>query len=234
VKNHFLLEIAVETVEAAEAAQRAGADRIELCAALHSGGVTPPAVLLDSARKNLCIPIFVMIRPRPGDFIYSAAEFGEMKATIATAKHTGANGIVLGLLTPSRRVDIQRTRELITLVQPLPVTFHRAFDEIADLPKALEDVIQAGATRILNSGGAKTALEGMHTIANLITAAAGRITIVPGAGITAENISQLAAATQAREFHAGLSGALPYPRTDYVAFERGVRELVDKLRSITS
>ena len=234
MKSLTLLEIAVETVEAAEAAQRAGASRIELCADLHEGGVTPPLALLDAARENLHIPIFVMVRPRCGDFIYSAAEFEGMKASIATAKKAGADGIVLGLLTPAPRVDIQRTRELITLVQPLPVTFHRAFDEIADLPKALEDVIQAGGTRILTSGGAKTALEGMHAIANLITAAAGRITIVPGAGITAENISQLAAATQAREFHAGLSGALPYPRTDYVAFERGVRELVDKLRSITN
>lgn len=157
-----------------------------------------------------------------------------MKAQIAASKSAGADGIVLGLLTPTRLIDIPRTRELIALAQPLPVTFHRAFDEIANLSQALEDVLQAGATRILTSGGAKTALAGMHTIANLIAAATGRITIVPGAGINPENISQIAAATGASEFHAGLSSLLPYPRTDHTAFERGVRSLADKLRSLPS
>lgn len=229
-----LLEIAVETVEAAEAAQRAGADRIELCGALPLGGVTPPAALLNSAPKRLHIPIFAMIRPRAGDFIYSAVEFEEMKASIAAAKDAGASGVVLGTLTHDARVDIPRTRELVSLASPLPVTFHRAFDEAADLSQALEDVMQTGVTRILTSGGAKTAFEGMRLIAELVTTAADRIIIVPCAGIDTENISLIASTTRAKEFHSGLSSALPYPRADYVAFERGVRELVDKLRSVTS
>jgi copper homeostasis protein len=234
VKTVPLLEIAVESVEAAEAAQRAGADRIELCGALHLGGVTPAPALLSSAREHLHIPIFVMIRPRGGDFVYSAVEFEEMKASIASAKTAGANGIVLGVLKSDAGVDIERTRGLVAAAQPVPVTFHRAFDETVDLSEALEDVIQTGATRILTSGGAGNALEGMEVIAKLLSAAAGRITIVPGAGITSENISRLALATRAREFHAGLSSLLPYPRSDCVAFENGVRELVDKLRLVMS
>jgi copper homeostasis protein len=233
VKSFPLLEIAVETLEAAQAAQRGGADRLELCAELHLGGITPPLALLNSARTDLRIPIFVIVRPRAGDFMYSAVEFEEMKAGIAAAKNAGANGIVVGILTHRARVDIPRTGELVALASPLPVTFHRAFDEIANLPKGLEDVIKTGATRILTSGGAKTAFEGRHTIASLIAAAAGSITIVPGAGINPQNISQIAATTRASEFHSGLGRGLPYPRTDYLAFERSVRELVDELRSVT-
>lgn len=231
MKTFPLIEIAVESVEAAEAAQRAGAHRIELCGALNLGGVTPSAALLGSVRERLRIPIFMMIRPRAGDFVYSAAEFEGMKACISLAKSVGADGIVLGVLRPDSSVDIERTRELISLANPLPVTFHRAFDDTADLSQALEDVIVAGASRILTSGGANTALEGMKVIAELVTAAAGRIAVVPGAGITAENISQLAASTQAQEFHAGLSSLISYPRSDYAAFERGVRGMVDKLRA---
>jgi copper homeostasis protein len=233
VKTFPLLEIAVESVEAAEAAQRAGADRIELCGELSLGGVTPSIALLNAARERLHIPIVVMIRPRAGDFFYSAVEFAHMKDSISLAKSGGADGIVLGVLRRDSCVDIERSRELVSLSQPLPVTFHRAFDETADLSQALVDVIAAGASRILTSGGAKTALEGRKVIAGLVTAAAGRITIVPGAGVTAENILQLAALTRAQEFHAGLSSLVPYPRSDYVAFERGVRQLVDTLRSFS-
>ena len=140
---------------------------------------------------------------------------------------------MLGILKRDNSVDIQRTGELVSLAKPLPVTFHRAFDESADLSQALDDVAQTGAARILTSGGARTALEGAGRIASLIAAAGERITIIPGAGINVENILRVASVTRAREFHSGLSSALPYPRTDYAAFENGVRELVGKLRSTT-
>lgn len=234
MKTYPLLEIAVETMEAAEAAQRAGADRVELCAELQASGITPPTSVLNAVRKKLRIPIFVMVRPRPGDFVYSAAEFQEMKTSVAAAKNAGADAVVFGVLTPARTVDIHRTRDLVTLAQPLPVTFHRAFDETNDLSQALEDVIQTGATRILTSGGAKSALEGVNAIAQLVKTAAERITIVPGAGINAKIISQIAATTKAKEFHAGLSSAFPYPRADHTAFELSVRELAAKLQSLTS
>ena len=165
--------------------------------------------------------------------MYSAAEFEEMKATIVAAKELGADGLVLGILKPDKSVDIQRTGELVALAKPLPVTFHRAFDETPDLSRTLVDVMQTGAGRILTSGGATNALEGAENVASLVDAAAERITIIPGAGINADNILRVAAVTHAREFHSGLSSTLPYPRAHYAAFERGVRELAAKLRSLT-
>lgn len=232
--NSFLLEIAVDTVEAAVAAERGSADRVELCGNLAVGGVTPDAELLRAVREQIQIPVFVMIRARADDFVYSAAEFEEMKASIFQAQKLGADGLVLGILKPDKSVDLQRTGELVLLAKPLPVTFHRAFDETANLSKALEDVVQTGAPRILTSGGAASALEGAKNIASLVAISAGRITIVPSAGINADNILSVAATTRAREFHSGLSSALPYPRTDCVAFELGVRELVGKLRSLST
>lgn len=215
------------------AAERGGAGRLELCGDLTVGGVTPDLALLGAVRERTRIPIFVMIRPRAGGFVYSAGEFEAMKASIVAAKRLGADGLVLGILKRDNSVDIQRTGELVSLAKPLPVTFHRAFDESADLSQALDDVAQTGAARILTSGGARTALEGAGRIASLIAAAGERITIIPGAGINVENILRVASVTRAREFHSGLSSALPYPRTGYAAFENGVRELVGKLRTTT-
>ncbi len=205
-----LLEISVEALESALAAERGGADRIELCRNLSVGGVTPDADLLRAVRAQVRIPIFSMVRPRAGDFVYSSAEFTEMKRSVVRAKESGMDGVVLGVLTKEHRVDVERTRELTELARPLPVTYHRAFDEIADLDQALEDIIQSGAKRILTSGGAKSALEGAATLAKLIEAAGERIAIVPGAGISSVNIAEVARRTRAREFHSGLSAALPY------------------------
>ncbi len=123
-----LLEISVETLEGALAAERGGADRMELCAELSLGGVTPGADLLRAVRAQVRIPIFSMVRPRAGDFVYSSAEFAEMKRAIADAKESGMDGVVLGVLTKKHRVDIERTQELVEMAKPLPVTYHRAFD----------------------------------------------------------------------------------------------------------
>jgi len=142
-----LLEISIEALESALAAERGGADRIELCGDLSLGGVTPGADLMRTTRAQVRIPIFSMVRPRAGDFVYSTAEFAEMKRSVVGAKEAGMDGVVLGVLTKEHRVDVERTRELTELARPLPVTYHRAFDEIADLDQALEDVIQSGAKR---------------------------------------------------------------------------------------
>ena len=233
MKKKLLLEISVEAVEAAAAAERGGADRVELCSDLSVGGLTPDAALRRALRQQIQIPIFVMIRPRPGDFVYSSAEFAQMKKSIAAAKDSGAAGLVFGILKRNRTVDIDRTGELVELAQPLPVTFHRAFDACPDLSQALEDVVRSGAPRILTSGGAGSALEGADNIAMLVTAAGERITIVPGACINAENILQLAAATRAREFHSGLSSVLLWQQTDYVKFEKEVRAMVERLSSLS-
>lgn len=231
MQNRYLLEIAVATIEAAAAAERGGADRIELSGELSLGGVTPGYEVLRAVRQRIHIPIFAMIRPRSGDFVYSAGEFEQMKESIVAAKELGANGVVFGILTAGGGVDVERSSELVALAKPLPVTFHRAFDAVRDLPGALEDVAQTGANRLLTSGGATTAMVGAANIAKLVTAAGERITMVPGAGINARNISQVVIATRAKEFHSGLSSVLPYSSGDYLGFEDEVRKMRAELDS---
>jgi copper homeostasis protein len=232
VENRFRLEISVETVEGAAAAERGGAERIELCGELNAGGVTPDVQLMRRVREMVRIPVFAMIRPRAGDFVYSDAEIAEMKRDIAAAKELSMDGVVLGILTREQRVDVERTRELVEFARPLPVTYHRAFDEIARLHEALEDVIQTGAKRILTSGGAKGALEGSVVLAELIEAAGERIIIVPGAGISSVNVVAVARRTRAREFHSGLGAALPYGSNEYKEFEVEVRKLAKQIGRI--
>jgi copper homeostasis protein len=226
-----LLEISVETMETALAAQRGGADRVELCGNLSIGGVTPRVELMRMAREQLHIPIFAMIRPRGGDFVYSKDEFAEMKRSVGEGKRAGMDGVVLGILTKDRLVDIERTRELVAIARPLPATFHRAFDDCGDLRRALEEIIQCGASRILTSGGARSAVEGAARLAELIALAGSRITIVPGAGINASNLSEVAKHTHAREFHSGLGTRLPYGGTNYELFKTEIREMAGILDS---
>jgi len=232
VNRRFLLEISIETVEAALAAQRGGADRIELCGNLNIGGVTPSVEVMRTVREQLHIPIFAIIRPRGGDFVYSEGESAEMKRSIAEAKRAGMDGLVAGVLASNGSVDIERTRELVAMARPLPLTFHRAFDDCGNLRGALEEVIQTGASRILTSGGAKSALEGAAPLAKLIAAAGSRITIVPGAGISASNIARVVKETGAIEFHSGLGSVLPYGSPDYKEFEAEVKKLTDQLTSL--
>jgi len=233
VSRKCLLEISVETLESALAAERGGADRIELCGNLSAGGVTPDAELLRAVRAQLRIPIFSMVRPRAGNFVYSAAEFSEMRRSIAEAKESGMDGVVLGVLTKHHRADVERTRQLVEFAKPLPVTYHRAFDEASDLHQALEDVTQSGAKRILTSGGAKSALDGAAVLAKLVEAAGERIVIVPGAGISAVNILEVARRTKAREFHSGLSAVLPYGSGEYRKLEEEVRKLAERIARLT-
>jgi copper homeostasis protein len=229
VNRRYLLEISVETLEAALAAQRGGADRVELCGNLNIGGVTPSAELMGAVRSRLRIPIFVMIRPRGGGFVYLETEFAEMKRSIAEAKRARMDGVVLGVQKHERRVDTARTRELVEFASPLPATFHRAFDDCADLHEALEDVIRTSASRILTSGGAKSALEGAAQLAELVAEAGNRITVVPGAGISASNIARVVKETGAKEFHSALGTVLSYASKDYQKFEAQVRKLAEQL-----
>lgn len=229
MKTPYLLEISVETLAAAVAAERGGADRAELCEDLNMGGVTPSAELMQETRKSVRLPIFAMIRPRGGDFLYSAAEFEHMKRDLEVAKACGMDGVVLGILLPDRSVDKERTRELVEAAKPLPVTFHRAFDETTDLHAALEQVISTGATRILTSGGWPNAAAGASMLAELVKAAAGRIEILPGGGVNADNLEKIVQATGAKEFHSGLGTSLPYGKSGAAEFERAVRKLAEIL-----
>jgi copper homeostasis protein len=221
----FVLEIAVESLEAARAAERGGAHRIELCAHLDIGGITPAIELQREARAVLRIPVQVLIRPRAGDFFYTKNELESMKLQIEAAKQIGAGGVVLGVLKADKSVDIETTRELVRHADPLPVTFHRAFDETPDLLQALEDACGTGAKRILTSGGAKDAITGIPTLRRLLAATDDRIIVMPGGGIRSENVSELLSATGAREIHSGLGTVLKYGSGDSARFETEVRKL---------
>jgi len=230
--GRYLLEISVDGLDKALAAERGGADRIELCADLSVGGLTPTQEVLCGVRKKVRIPIFSMVRPRAGDFVYSGSEFEDMKRAIADAKESGMDGVVLGILHKDYRVDVERTQELVSLAGPLPVTFHRAFDECADLRETLEAVIRTGATRILTSGGASGAPEGAAVLAGLIHLSRDRVTILPGGGISASNFNDVARRTHAHEFHSGLSSELPYSSGDYRRFEAEVRKLAGQVAQL--
>jgi copper homeostasis protein len=227
-----ILEITVDTVERALAAARGGTHRIELCSDLWQGGLTPHDELIRSARALVQLPVFVMIRPRGGDFVYSDAEYAVMERDVRTARNAGADGVVLGIMRSDGCVDIERTRRLVELARPLPVTFHRAIDVSADILQALEDVIETGAARVLSSGGAATAVEGLACLADIVNAARGRVVVVPGSGITSANVSRVAEATGAREFHAGLSTLGLAGGMEDRGFEEEVRKLAQAIRNL--
>jgi copper homeostasis protein len=226
--TRLLLEVVVDSLERAVAAERAGAHRLELCADLQSGGLTPGIELIRQARAAVRIPIHVMVRPRPGDFVYSGAEFAEMKSSIEAIAAENIEGIVTGVLLPDGQVDVPRTRELVAL-SLMQVTFHRAFDQTPDLAAALESVILTSAHRILTSGGAANAQTGAPILRSLILQAANRIAILPGGGLHPGNIAQVARATGARELHTGLGEVLPYSSPDIAAFESAVRDCIANL-----
>lgn len=181
------LEICAYSLESALAAQESGASRVELCGAMYDGGTTPSAGMILMARELLEIELYVMIRPRGGDFCYSELEYKQMREDLLFAKSCGADGVVLGLLKTDGRVDVVRTRELVQLAAPMKVTFHRAFDMTKGYKEALEEVIETGCHRILTSGQRNTAMEGLHVIADLVKQAAGRIQLMAGSGVGAGN-----------------------------------------------
>jgi copper homeostasis protein len=196
-----MLEICCANIASALNAQAGGADRIELCDNLWEGGTTPSFGMLKVLRQELKIQIFVLIRPRGGDFLYSDAEFKVMLQDIYLAKELGADGIVSGILKADGTVDCDRTTALIEAASPLPFTFHRAFDCCRDLNEALEDIIFCGAKRILTSGGKNSVAEGIEQLKELNKQAAGRIIILPGGGINSQNIQSIKEKTGCTEFH---------------------------------
>ncbi|WP_458072228.1 copper homeostasis protein CutC [Rhodanobacter sp. BL-MT-08] len=198
----MILEIAANSVASALAAQEGGAGRVELCTALELGGLTPSYAQIALAREKLSIPLYVLIRPRAGDFLYSDLECETMLRDIETCAQAGCDGVVLGVLDADGNVDLPRCRSLIAAAGNMGVTFHRAFDLTRDPLSALEDVIALGCERVLTSGAQATAIEGAKLIRQLVELAAGRIAVMPGAGVSAGNLSELIALTEASEFHA--------------------------------
>lgn len=236
------LEIAANSLASALAAQQGGASRIELCAALELGGLTPSPAQIALVRERLTIPVHVLVRPRAGDFAYADEEHATMLADIAHCAAAGCDGVVVGVLTADGDVDVARCRELVSAAGRLDLTFHRAIDVCRDPAAALEAVIGLGFRRVLSSGGAASAMAGVANLRRLIEQAAGRIEIMPGAGIDAGNIAALMAATGAREFHASAKRALPsrmrFAPTDALGMAGGetrsdtaeVRRLVEAMR----
>ena len=208
-KSMVVLEIAANSLASALAAQEGGANRIELCAALEVGGLTPSYAQIALTRERVRIPIYVLIRPRTGDFVYSDGEFETMQRDIETCASLGCDGIVIGALDESGAVDANRCRPLIAAAGGRGVTFHRAFDMSRDPEAALEDIIALRCERVLTSGAQADALAGARLIATLVAQAAGRISVMPGAGVNARNIASLRALTGAREFHASAKRELP-------------------------
>ena len=225
-KTVINLEVCANSVTSALAAQEGGAIRVELCENLPEGGTTPSFGQIALARKLLKIKLYVLIRPRSGDFLYSDTEFEVMKADVQHSIDMGCDGVVIGLLNADGTVDKSRCAELVRMAKAkgLGVTFHRAIDMCADMAQAMEDIIDTGCERILTSGGKSTAVEGVSTIAHLIEKAAGRISIMPGAGVNESTVADIIHFTNAKEIHSSARRTIKSPmqyRNDHILLGYG-------------
>lgn len=212
LKNNYKLEIACFNVESAGIAQASGAHRVELCARRELGGITPTEAEVRAARALLHIDLYVMIRPRGGNFVYDPAEIEQMRTAIQSFKTLGVDGFVFGLLQPDNSLAVAQNQELIHLAQPLPCTLHRAFDRIDDARQGLEAAIACGFTNILTSGGASDALAGRTRLQLLHSWSDNRISIMPGGGIRSSNIEAIVQATGTNYYH---SSAITASQGDY-------------------
>lgn len=220
-------ELCAETLDACEAAVLGGADRIELCVHLELDGLTPPAAMIVRAVALAELPVHILLRPEPDDFIYRRETFQQIRAGVLQARAQGVAGVVAGILQPDRTVAIEPMRELVELARPLPVEFHRAFDRTPDLAAALEAVIAAGCARVLTSGGAPDVIVGAEALATLVQRAGDRIEIAAGGGLRISNAAQLAASWTGRHYHGSLGGAADV----IAALTSRVREVLSTLRN---
>ena len=212
------VEACVDSVASALAAERGGASRVELCDALFDGGTTPSAGMIAACKETVSIPVFVMIRPRGGGFVYSVEERDVMRRDVRIARELGADGVVIGGLLPNGEVDMAVVEMLVKAAHGLPVTFHRAFDLTPDLEASLESLVEAGVQRILTAGGAATAAEGASTLGTLVRRAGSRIIVMAGGGVREPNVRALISTSGVREVHVRLTrlthGAAPPARRD--------------------
>ncbi|MEE9387610.1 MAG: copper homeostasis protein CutC [Paracoccaceae bacterium] len=204
------LEVCVDTVAGLHAAIAGGADRIELCAALDIGGLTPSPGLI-AAASGAAIPVRAMIRPRAGDFCFDPAEFAQMKCEIDAVRDAGLDGVVLGIATPNGGLDVAAMAELRRYADTLHASLHRVIDTVTDMNDAVEAAVEVGFDTILTSGGAKRAAQGCDRLAEMVGAASGRLCIMPGSGVTRENCVQIVQATGADWVHSSCSAAVTMP-----------------------
>ncbi|MCF3107808.1 copper homeostasis protein CutC [Niabella sp. CC-SYL272] len=209
IYNDFTIEIATTDFESTKNAVAGGADRIELCANLGEGGTTQSYGVIKTCREKFDLPIYPIIRVRGGDFLYTDDEFECMLTDAINCKALDCDGVVIGFLKADGTIDTNRTARIVEAVYPLGVTFHRAFDRCKDPLEALEQIIQTGCERILTSGQQITAIQGAPLIRQLNEQAAGRIIIMPGSGVRADNVKTLAADTGCTQFHSSLREMIP-------------------------
>ncbi|MFN3969108.1 copper homeostasis protein CutC [Flavobacterium sp.] len=195
------LEIACFNLESALIAQENGADRVELCAAIEVGGTTPDFETVMQVRENLTLDLYVMIRPRGGNFVYSEEEFQQMQKYILALKELNVNGFVFGILKEDKSINLAQNKALVDLAKPLPCTFHRAFDEVENAFESLEQIINCGFKTILTSGQAQNVMEGMNRLTELVSKANNRIIIMPGGGLRSTNIEVIQQNTKAVFYH---------------------------------
>ncbi|NID08598.1 copper homeostasis protein CutC [Fibrivirga algicola] len=242
----MIIEVCAYSVDDCLAAERAGANRIELCGARAEGGITPSLGLIRAAKAATSLPVFVMIRPRGGDFVYSPAELAVMEADIDAARQASADGIVLGTLLPDGRVDRDTTRRLIARAYSLPITFHRAFDLTIDAAEALETLIELGIGTVLTSGQQARAIDALSLLDALAKQAAGRIAIMAGSGVNGQNAVQLAQAgvsalhlsgsittespMQFRRNDVPMASTIPGEYERFQSSETAIRAVVDQVR----
>lgn len=219
------LEVCCMDIESVIAAKAGGADRIELCSALEVGGLTPSIGLIEESVKIFGKGVYVLIRVRPGDFVYTKAEIEVMKLDVEACVKAGAGGVVVGALTADGEIDVEGTKEMMTYAEGVEVTFHRAFDRAKDAKKALEEIIGLGCDRILTSGQRPSAFEGKELLKEINEQANGRIKIMPGAGVTFENAGEILKTTGCDEIHASA-------KTDNGDHMQTSKELVKKIKEV--
>lgn len=195
------IEICCGSIQSAANAKAAGATRIELCQNLNEGGTTPSYATIKQCVEDLHLDVFVLVRPRPGDFVYNDVEIQNMLEDVRICKELGVAGVVVGFLHPDGSIDTKLTHRFVETAAPVPVTFHRAFDRCKDWRKSLEEVIACGCKRILTSGCQPTAMEGKETLKELVRLAGDRITILVGSGVRPDNAQALVEFTHAKEIH---------------------------------
>ena len=201
MSNQVLVEVCVDSIDSAIAAETGGAQRVELCTALLEGGLTPSAGTIAVTCQRVTVGVQAMIRPRGGDFLYSETEFASMCRDVELAKRLGAGGVVFGLLRPDGSVDVERTGQLTEQARPMSVTFHRAFDMTSDPKQALDTLIDLSIDRVLTSGQEATAVDGIDLLRDLVTQAGDRIVVMPGGGIDETSLKKILESTSAREVH---------------------------------
>lgn len=207
------MEVCIDSVVSAINAAKGGAVRVELCANLMEGGTTPSIGMLKVIKRTVNIPVFVMIRPRGGDFMYTPIEFDVMYQDLCLLKEAGADGFVFGILNQDGTVNEEMCEELIDYAKPLPCTFHRAIDMTRNISEALEKVISLGFQRVLTSGGDSSSLEGLPVIAEMVKQAGARIIIMPGGGINEKNLQRILEQSGAKEFHCSARASVPSQMT---------------------